>query len=104
MRPQPVLSVLPTPDSIDPVIAPELPTDLLRSLRCSLRRAKTSVLTRDHVKLTVIHDDLVPAGLTGSLISNGWPRVLANLKTLLETGETLPAVQLNTPARLGLTR
>ena len=58
----------------------------------------------DQVKLTVIHDDLVPGGLTGSMISNGWPRVLANLKTLLETGETLPDVQLNTPARLGLTR
>ncbi|MGA2012994.1 MAG: metalloregulator ArsR/SmtB family transcription factor [Solirubrobacteraceae bacterium] len=58
----------------------------------------------DHVKLTVIHDDLLPGGLTGSLISNGWPRVLANLKTLLETGETLPVVTLNTPARLGLTR
>jgi hypothetical protein len=24
------------------------------------------------------------------MISNGWPRVLANLKTLLETGEPLP--------------
>jgi hypothetical protein len=52
----------------------------------------------------VIHDDLVPGGLTGSMISNGWPRVLANLKTLLETGETLPDVQLDTPARVGLTR
>ena len=58
----------------------------------------------DQVRLTVIHDDLVPGGLTGSMISNGWPRVLANLKTLLETGETLPDVQLNTPSRLGLTR
>ena len=58
----------------------------------------------DQVKLTVIHDGLTPGGLTGSLISNGWPRVLANLKTLLETGETLPDVRLNTPARLGLTR
>ena len=26
----------------------------------------------------------------GSLISSGWPRVLSNLKTLLETGEPLP--------------
>jgi len=58
----------------------------------------------DQVRLTVIHDDLVPGGLTGSMISNGWPRVLANLKTLLETGDTLPDVQLNTPAGLGLTR
>ena len=45
---------------------------------------------RDQVKLTVVHDGLEPGGLTGSLISDGWPRVLANLKTLLETGETLP--------------
>ena len=58
----------------------------------------------DQVKLTVIHDDLVPGGLTGSMISNGWPRVLATLKTLLETGETLPDVQLGTLARLGLAR
>jgi DNA-binding transcriptional ArsR family regulator/uncharacterized protein YndB with AHSA1/START domain len=58
----------------------------------------------DQVKLTVIHDDLQPGGLTGSLISQGWPRVLANLKTLLETGGTLPDLEQNTPARLGLTR
>ncbi|HLY49847.1 MAG TPA: metalloregulator ArsR/SmtB family transcription factor [Solirubrobacteraceae bacterium] len=58
----------------------------------------------DQVKLTVTHDDLEPGGLTGSLISQGWPRVLANLKTLLETGETLPDLEQNTPARLGLTR
>jgi DNA-binding transcriptional ArsR family regulator/uncharacterized protein YndB with AHSA1/START domain len=58
----------------------------------------------DQVRLTVIHDDLLPGGLTGAMISSGWPRVLANLKTLLETGETLPSVQLNTPGRLGLTR
>jgi DNA-binding transcriptional ArsR family regulator len=58
----------------------------------------------DQVKLTVIDDDLMPGSLPGSMISNGWPRVLANLKTQLETGETVPDVQLNTPARLGLTR
>jgi uncharacterized protein YndB with AHSA1/START domain/DNA-binding transcriptional ArsR family regulator len=58
----------------------------------------------DQVRLTVIHDDLEPEGITGSLISGGWPRVLANLKTLLETGDTLPDLQQNTPARLGLTR
>ena len=58
----------------------------------------------DQVKLTVLHDDLEPGGLTGSLISQGWPRVLANLKTLLETGDTLPDLPQRTPARLGLTR
>src|SRR3954467_6451412 len=44
----------------------------------------------DQVKLTVVHDDLAADGLTLSLISGGWPRVLANLKTLLERGEPLP--------------
>jgi DNA-binding transcriptional ArsR family regulator/uncharacterized protein YndB with AHSA1/START domain len=58
----------------------------------------------DQVKLTVIHDDLEPGGVTASLISEGWPRVVANLKTLLETGDTLPDLQLNSPARLGLTQ
>jgi DNA-binding transcriptional ArsR family regulator/uncharacterized protein YndB with AHSA1/START domain len=58
----------------------------------------------DQVKLTVIHDGLEPGGLTGSLISQGWPRVLANLKTLLETGDTLPDLEQNTPTRLGLTQ
>ncbi|HLG74698.1 MAG TPA: metalloregulator ArsR/SmtB family transcription factor [Chloroflexota bacterium] len=42
------------------------------------------------VKLTVIHDDLEPGGLTLESISGGWPIVLSNLKSLLETGEPLP--------------
>jgi uncharacterized protein YndB with AHSA1/START domain/DNA-binding transcriptional ArsR family regulator len=58
----------------------------------------------EQVKLTVIHDDLEPGGMTGLLVSQGWPRVMANLKTLLETGDTLPDLQQNTPARLGLTQ
>jgi uncharacterized protein YndB with AHSA1/START domain len=58
----------------------------------------------EQVKLTVIHDDLEPSGIIGSLISQGWPRVVANLKTLLETGDTLPDLQQSPPARLGLTR
>jgi DNA-binding transcriptional ArsR family regulator/uncharacterized protein YndB with AHSA1/START domain len=58
----------------------------------------------DQVRLTVIHDDLLPDGMMGTLISGGWPRVMANLKTLLETGDTLPNLQLNTPTRLGLTQ
>jgi DNA-binding transcriptional ArsR family regulator/uncharacterized protein YndB with AHSA1/START domain len=47
-------------------------------------------LDAEQVKLTVVHDGLEPGGLTQTLISGGWPRVLANLKTLLETGEPLP--------------
>ncbi|WP_211464049.1 SRPBCC family protein [Collimonas silvisoli] len=42
------------------------------------------------VRLTVTHEDLErdPQMLAG--ISGGWPKVLSNLKTLLETGRTLP--------------
>jgi DNA-binding transcriptional ArsR family regulator/uncharacterized protein YndB with AHSA1/START domain len=47
-------------------------------------------LDAEQVKLTVVHDDLEPGGVLAGMISNGWPRVLANLKTLLETGEPLP--------------
>jgi uncharacterized protein YndB with AHSA1/START domain len=42
------------------------------------------------VRLTVTHEDLEkdPKMLVG--ISGGWPKVLSNLKTLLETGRALP--------------
>ena len=42
------------------------------------------------VKLTVIHDELNEAGVTFRNISGGWPMVIASLKSLLETGESLP--------------
>jgi DNA-binding transcriptional ArsR family regulator/uncharacterized protein YndB with AHSA1/START domain len=58
----------------------------------------------DQLRLTVTHEDLDPDGLLRGLISGGWPRVLSNLKTLLETGEPLPSIQVNTPTRLGLTK
>lgn len=42
------------------------------------------------IRLTVTHDDLErdPQMLEG--ISGGWPKVLSNLKTFLETGRALP--------------
>ncbi|HET7794926.1 MAG TPA: SRPBCC family protein [Rhizobacter sp.] len=40
------------------------------------------------VRVTVTHTDLDAKMLTG--ISGGWPKVLSNLKTLLETGRALP--------------
>lgn len=43
------------------------------------------------VKLTVVHDDFEPDSTMLESISGGWPVVLSNLKTLLETGETLPS-------------
>ncbi|HSV51099.1 MAG TPA: SRPBCC family protein [Burkholderiaceae bacterium] len=44
------------------------------------------------VRLTVTHEDLErdPQMLEG--ISGGWPMVLSNLKTLLETGRALPRI------------
>ena len=41
------------------------------------------------VKLTVTHDNLDAGGKTLRDISGGWPMVLANLKSLLETGRPL---------------
>lgn len=40
------------------------------------------------VRLTVIHDELDDSMRKG--ISGGWPTVLSNLKTFLETGKPLP--------------
>lgn len=42
------------------------------------------------VKLTVTHSGFAPDSEMLKGISGGWPAILANLKTLLETGETLP--------------
>lgn len=43
----------------------------------------------DIVRLTVTHEDLADQAALES-ISHGWPAVLANLKSLLETGDVLP--------------
>jgi DNA-binding transcriptional ArsR family regulator/uncharacterized protein YndB with AHSA1/START domain len=42
------------------------------------------------VKLTVIHDDFDEGSAVLPGIREGWPRILSDLKTLLETGDTLP--------------
>jgi uncharacterized protein YndB with AHSA1/START domain len=44
----------------------------------------------DMVRLTVIHDRLVPGSEMEKGIVEGWPRVLASLKSFLETGKPLP--------------
>jgi uncharacterized protein YndB with AHSA1/START domain/DNA-binding transcriptional ArsR family regulator len=41
-------------------------------------------------KLTVIHDDFDAGSPVLAGVSQGWPPILASLKTLLETGEPLP--------------
>jgi uncharacterized protein YndB with AHSA1/START domain len=42
------------------------------------------------VKLTVVHRGFEPDSTVRSMVSQGWPELLSSLKTLLETGETLP--------------
>jgi uncharacterized protein YndB with AHSA1/START domain/DNA-binding transcriptional ArsR family regulator len=45
----------------------------------------------EKVKLTVIHDGFEPGSTVAELVSGGWPQVISSLKTLLETGDPLPA-------------
>jgi uncharacterized protein YndB with AHSA1/START domain len=43
----------------------------------------------DMVRLTVTHDELEPGSQMQRKVSQGWPRVLSSLKSLLETGRPL---------------
>ena len=43
----------------------------------------------ESVKLTVIHEMDRPGSKLIDAVSNGWPHLLASLKSLLETGESL---------------
>jgi uncharacterized protein YndB with AHSA1/START domain/DNA-binding transcriptional ArsR family regulator len=43
------------------------------------------------VKLTVMHEAFEPDSVVLEKVSQGWPSLLSSLKTLLETGDPLPA-------------
>ena len=43
----------------------------------------------EHVKLTMLHDQMMPGGKMLGAVSVGWPGVIASLKSLLETGKAL---------------
>ena len=45
----------------------------------------------DAVRLTVTHDELEPDSPMLRGITQGWPMILSSLKTLLETGQPIPA-------------
>ncbi len=45
--------------------------------------------TGETVKLTVTHDGFPADSKIFPMINNGWPSILSNLKTLLESGQTL---------------
>ena len=42
-------------------------------------------------KLTVVHQSETPGSLLIGAVSDGWPKILSNLKSLLETGELVLA-------------
>ncbi|WP_433515474.1 ArsR/SmtB family transcription factor [Nonomuraea sp. CA-143628] len=81
-------------DVVGRVIKAEPPTRLVITFDDEAPR-EPSIVTflvephQDIVRLTVTHENL-PDQETLTGISQGWPAVLANLKSLLETGEILP--------------
>ena len=46
---------------------------------------------KDHVRLTVVHDDFDPGSVVFEKIQFGWPAVLSSLKSYAETGRSLSA-------------
>ena len=47
----------------------------------------------ESVKLTLIHESETPGSKLIEAVSSGWPMILASLKSLLETGESLEATR-----------
>ncbi len=62
---------------------PELAAEGPSRLTCELEKVGESV------KLTLIHESDTPGSKLIDAVSNGWPHLLASLKSLLETGEPL---------------
>jgi uncharacterized protein YndB with AHSA1/START domain len=66
-----------------------LPADANDSERTSRVTFDIEPQSSGLVKLTLLHEDLDAEMHRG--VSGGWPQVLSNLKTLLETGRPLPS-------------
>jgi uncharacterized protein YndB with AHSA1/START domain/DNA-binding transcriptional ArsR family regulator len=83
-------------DVVGKVLTAEPPTRLVITFEDSPHEEREpSVVTflverhQDIVRLTVTHENLPDLDMRNG-ISRGWPAVLSNLKSLLETGDTLP--------------
>ncbi|GAA5185250.1 SRPBCC domain-containing protein [Rugosimonospora acidiphila] len=83
-------------DVVGKVLAAEPPTRLVITFEDSPdEEREASAVTflvephEDIVRLTVTHENLPNLDMFNG-ISNGWPAVLSNLKSLLETGDVLP--------------
>ena len=86
-----------TPDVVGTVLEADPPRRLVTTWEVPSDRGNPDTANRctfdiedvgGKVKLTVTHSELSEAALKD--ISQGWPAVLSNLKTLLETGRTIP--------------
>ncbi|MDR7381797.1 ArsR/SmtB family transcription factor [Promicromonospora iranensis] len=95
-----------TVDVVGTVLEAEAPHRLAVTFEASPGTERTdgpSVVTfviephADVVRLTVTHENLPDAEMLRRM-SSGWPAVLANLKTLLETGEVMPSALWDAPA------
>jgi uncharacterized protein YndB with AHSA1/START domain/DNA-binding transcriptional ArsR family regulator len=68
-------------------------TEEVRAKLLDERRSKVTFQIEplgEMVKLTVVHDGFEPESTLRTMVSTGWPALLSSLKTLLETGESLP--------------
>jgi uncharacterized protein YndB with AHSA1/START domain/DNA-binding transcriptional ArsR family regulator len=75
--------------------------DEFRAIAASEPRSRVTFdieLLGETVKLTVVHDGFEPGSTVLENISKGWPHILSDLKTLLETGAALPAHPPPSPA------
>ena len=86
-----------TVDVVGEVLEADAPRRLVTSWSPASKAGDPARLSRvtyeieplgEKVRLTVTHAELTEEGLQS--ISRGWPAVLSNLKTLLETGRTIP--------------
>jgi len=79
-----------TPELID---ALDLDEESVAALRDEPRSKVTFAIEPmgEKVKLTVTHDGFQPGSRVVQMVNEGWPFFLSDLKSMLETGEILPA-------------
>ena len=67
--------------------------EALRAVLAAERRTTVTFVIEDlgeAVKLTVLHSNFEARGAAATTVREGWPRVISDLKSLLETGDPLP--------------
>ncbi len=74
--------------SLVPVAAVGLSDDVLATIAAEPRSKVTFEIepVGEKVRLTVVHDGFEPGSTVFTMISEGWPELLSDLKTLLEAG------------------